>query len=180
MLCKMDDLFMTVQNILRLYFLKPPVLHASKKNVTICSGNTVESMQTFTGLSNRGIGCLKKQNSNKDEVRTDTNLVTTKIRDRKLEYLNELDFQASDPKHKEWRKVVKQFMNKQKKGISGDSPPIFFNSTLYSSSLISKTARKPSFTKEKNYQGCTIAIKSEVGGRRISSLLLKPIEKVLC
>ena len=160
MLCKMDDLFMTVQNILRLYFLKPPVLHASKKNVTICSGNTVESMQTFTGLSNRGIGCLKKQNSNKDEVRTDTNLVTTKIRDRKLEYLNELDFQASDPKHKEWRKVVKQFMNKQKKGISGDSPPIFFNSTLYSSSLISKTARKLVSLRKKTMKGVLLRSKA--------------------
>ena len=61
--------------------------------------------------------------------------VTTKIRDRKLEYLNELDLNASDPKQfgtKECWKLVKQFMNK--KGISDDIPPILFNGTLYSSS----------------------------------------------
>ena len=74
----------------------------------------------------------KAKCSNKDEdYRTYRNLVTAKIRDRKLEYLNELDLKASDPKQfgtKEWWKLVKQFMNT--KGI----PPIFFNGTLYSSS----------------------------------------------
>ena len=81
----------------------------------------------------------KAKRSNKDEdwraYRTYRNLVTDKIRDRKLEYLNELDLKASDPKQfgtKEWWKLVKQFMNK--KGISDDIPPIFFNGTLYSSS----------------------------------------------
>ncbi|MCB4773548.1 MAG: hypothetical protein LGB05_08015, partial [Sulfurovum sp.] len=81
----------------------------------------------------------KAKRSNKDEdwraYRTYRNLVTTKIRDRKLEYLNELDLKASDPKQfgtKEWWKLVKQFMNK--KGISDDIPPIFFNGPLYSSS----------------------------------------------
>ncbi len=81
----------------------------------------------------------KAKRSNKDEdwraYRTYRNLVTTKIRDRKLEYLNELDLKASDPKQfgtKEWWKLVKQFMNK--KGISDDIPPILFNGTLYSSS----------------------------------------------
>ena len=81
----------------------------------------------------------KAKRSNKDEdwraYRTYRNLVTAKIRDRKLEYLNELDLKASDPKQfgtKEWWKLVKQFMNK--KGISDDIPPFFFNGTLYSSS----------------------------------------------
>ena len=81
----------------------------------------------------------KAKRSNKDKdwraYRTYRNLVTTKIRDRKLEYLNELDLKASDPKQfgtKEWWKLVKQFMNK--KGISDDIPPIFFSGTLYSSS----------------------------------------------
>ena len=74
----------------------------------------------------------KAKRSNKDKdwraYRTYRNLVTTKIRDRKLEYLNELDLKASDPKQfgtKEWWKLIKQFMNK--KGISDDIPPIFFN-----------------------------------------------------
>ena len=44
----------------------------------------------------------KAKRSNKDEdwraYRTYRNLVTAKIRDRKLEYLNELDLKASDPK----------------------------------------------------------------------------------
>ena len=81
----------------------------------------------------------KAKRSNKDEgwraYRTYKNLVTTKIRHRKLEYLNELDLKAFDPKHfgtKEWWNLVKQFMNP--KGISDDIPPIFFNGTLYSSS----------------------------------------------
>ena len=82
---------------------------------------------------------FKKANrSNKDEdwrdYRTYRNLVTIKIRDRKLEYLNELDLKASDPKQfgtKEWWKLVKQFMSK--KGIYDDIPSIFFNGTLYSS-----------------------------------------------
>ena len=81
----------------------------------------------------------KAKRSNKDEdwraYRTYRNLVTAKIRDRKLEYLNELDLKASDPKQfgtKEWWKLVKQFMNK--KGISDDIPPIFFDGTLYYSS----------------------------------------------
>ena len=63
----------------------------------------------------------KAKRSNKDEdwraYRTYRNLVTAKIRDRKLEYLNELDLKASDPKQfgtKEWWKLVKQFMNKKK------------------------------------------------------------------
>ena len=63
----------------------------------------------------------KAKRSNKDEDwradRTYRNLVTTKIRDRKLEYLNELDLKASDPKQfgtKEWWKLVKQFMNKKR------------------------------------------------------------------
>ena len=82
----------------------------------------------------------KAKRSNKDEdwraYRTQRNLVTTKIRDRKLEYLNEPDLKASEPKQfdtKEWWKLVKQFMNK-KKGISDGIPPISFNDTLYSSS----------------------------------------------
>ena len=81
----------------------------------------------------------KAKRSNKYEdwraYRTYKNVVTTKIRDRKLKYLNELDLKSSDPKQfgtKEWWKLVKQFMNK--KGISDDIPPIFFNGTLYSSS----------------------------------------------
>ena len=52
-----------------------------------------------------------------------------------MEYLNELDLKASDPKQfgsKEWWKLVKQFMNKT--GTSDDIPPIFFTGTLYSSS----------------------------------------------
>ena len=84
-------------------------------------------------------GEKKAKRSNKNEDwqadRTDKNLVTAKIRDRKLEYLNELDLKASDPKQfgtKEWWKLVKQFMNKR--GISDDIPPIFFTGTLYSSS----------------------------------------------
>ena len=55
----------------------------------------------------------KAKRSNKD----DRNLVTAKIRDRKQEYLNELDLKASDPKQfdtKEWWKLVKQFMNKKR------------------------------------------------------------------
>ena len=63
----------------------------------------------------------KAKRSNKDEdwraYRTYRNLVTTKIRDRKLEYLNELDLKASDPKQfgtKKWWKLVKQFMNKKR------------------------------------------------------------------
>ena len=41
----------------------------------------------------------KAKCSNKDEdYRTYRNLVTAKIRDRKLEYLNKLDLKASDPK----------------------------------------------------------------------------------
>ena len=63
----------------------------------------------------------KAKRSNKDEdwraYRTYRNLVTAKIRDRKLEYLNELDLKASDPKQfgtKEWWKLVKQFMNKKR------------------------------------------------------------------
>ena len=76
----------------------------------------------------------KATRSNKDKTQY-RNLVTAKIRDRKLEYLNELDLKASDSKQfgtNEWWKLVKQFMNK--KGISDDIPPIFFNGTLYSSS----------------------------------------------
>ena len=64
----------------------------------------------------------KATRSNKDEdwraYRTYGNLVTAKIRDRKLEYLHELDLKASDPKQfgtKEWWKLVKQFMNKKRK-----------------------------------------------------------------
>ena len=58
----------------------------------------------------------KAKRSNKDE---DWRAYRTyrKIRDRKLEYLNELDLKASDPKHfgtKEWWKLVKQFMNKKR------------------------------------------------------------------
>ena len=98
-------------------------------------------------LKKADIGCLKKaKRSNKDEdwraYRTYRNLVNTKIRDRKVEYLNELDLKASDPKHfgtKEWWKLVKQFMNK--KVLSDDIPPIFFNSTLYSSSEDKAKAR---------------------------------------
>ena len=66
----------------------------------------------------------KATRSNKDETQY-RNLVTAKIRDRKLEDLNEFDLKASDPKQfgtKEWWKLVKQFMNK--KGISNDIPPI--------------------------------------------------------
>ena len=59
----------------------------------------------------------KATRSSEDEdwraYRTYRNLVTAKIRDRNLEYLNELDLKASDPKQfgtKEWWKLVKQFM----------------------------------------------------------------------
>ena len=87
---------------------------------------------------------IKAKLSNNDEdwraYRTYRNLVTTNITDRKLEYLNELDLKASDPKQfctKEWWKLVSQFMNKEqknktKKGVSGDIPSISFSGILYS------------------------------------------------
>ena len=58
----------------------------------------------------------KAKRSNKDEDWR-AYRIYRKIRDRKLEYLNELDLKASDPKHfgtKEWWKLVKQFMNKKR------------------------------------------------------------------
>ena len=63
-------------------------------------------------------------------------MVTTKIRDRKLEYLNEPDLKASEPKQfgtkERWKPVKKR--EKKKRSVSADIPPIFFNGILYSSS----------------------------------------------
>ena len=61
------------------------------------------------------------------------NDLTKKIRERKAEYLNELDNRISDCSNfnsKEWWKLVKTFMSK--KGIETDEiPPLEFNGTVY-------------------------------------------------
>ena len=84
---------MTVQNILILYFSKPV------KTVTIRSkGAAWINADIRWAIKQRYRSFKKAKRSNKDE---DWRAYRTyrKIRDRKLEYLNELDLKASDPKH---------------------------------------------------------------------------------
>jgi len=65
------------------------------------------------------------------------NQLTTKIRERKLEYINEIDTKASDPTlfgKKDWWRLVKSFMNK--KGMETEEiPPLELNGNTYHSNL---------------------------------------------
>ena len=70
------------------------------KNVTIRSKDTAWiNADIRWAIKQRSWLFKKAKRSNKDEdLRAYRTLVTAKIRDRKLEYLNELDLKASDPK----------------------------------------------------------------------------------
>jgi len=78
----------------------------------------------------------KRSNKNTDWLlyRQNRNNVTTMIRVRKLEYVEELNQKASDPTklgNKDWWKIVKSFM--KKKGLSDDIPPISHNGQTFHS-----------------------------------------------
>ena len=92
---------------------------------------------------------LSKRNEDWVTYRQYRNTVTNMIRDRKLEYLTELDIRVSDPAQfgqKDWWKFVKQFMNK--KGISEDIPPLLHNGIVYSSSEEKATLFNEYFIKQ--------------------------------
>ena len=74
-----------------------------------------------------------KSNLHWQEYRQLRNEITSLKRQLKIEYYQELDEKASDPKQfgtKEWWKLVKQFMNK--KDVSSDNiPPIKHNGNIF-------------------------------------------------
>ena len=91
-------------------------MHACKKIVTIRSKGVAWINADISWAIKQRYWLFKKaKRSNKDEdwraYQTYRNLVTAEIRDRKLEYLNELDLKAYDSKQfgtNEWWKLVKQ------------------------------------------------------------------------
>ena len=80
----------------------------------------------------------KQSNKTEDwaNFRQIRNTLTSKIRQRKIDYINELDSNVSDPNKfgkKEWWRLVNAFFSK--KGLESDNiPPIDFNGKIYYSS----------------------------------------------